>query len=253
MIKMILFVCIFLFSGLIYCQSSITYEAGTNMEIQSGADVCADAIYVNGSFTGTGTICQGALPVLLSSFTFSVNKNNVTLSWQTEAELNNSGFDIERKELKDNSIWVKAGFVTGNGTVNEQKFYTFEDKKIKTGKYKYRLKQIDYNGYYEYFSLDGDVSIEAPGKFSISQNYPNPSNPKSKIDYELPFKGKISIIVYDILGKEVAALVNEIKDEGYYTAEFDGSNLASGVYFYRINAESGILNFSKTLKMILVK
>ena len=95
--------------------------------------------------------------------------------------------------------------------------------------------------------------IKAPGNFSLSQNYPNPSNPKSKIDYELPFKGKISIIVYDILGKEVAALVNEIKDEGYYTAEFDGSNLASGVYFYRINAESGILNFSKTLKMILVK
>ena len=249
----LIFVLITLIAGLNYSQSSINYDAGTNMEIQSGADVCADAINVNGSYSGTGTICQGALPVLLSSFTSSANKNNITLSWTTEAEINNKGFDIERKELKDKALWKKAGFVQGNGTINEQKKYLFEDKKLNTGKYSYRLKQIDYNGGYEYFNLENDVTVSAPGNFSISQNYPNPSNPRSKIDYELPFKGKLSIIIYDILGKEIISLVNEVKEAGYYTAEFDGSNLSSGVYFYRITAEGGTQNFSRTLKMILVK
>ncbi|MEO8512043.1 MAG: T9SS type A sorting domain-containing protein [Ignavibacteria bacterium] len=87
----------------------------------------------------------------------------------------------------------------------------------------------------------------------MSQNYPNPSNPKSKIDYEIPFDGNVSIKVYDILGKEIITLVNEFKTADFYSVEFDGSNLASGMYFYRITANGGGKIFSKTLKMILVK
>jgi hypothetical protein len=92
-----------------------------------------------------------------------------------------------------------------------------------------------------------------PNVFNISQNYPNPSNPKSKIDFEIPFNGKVAINVYDILGKEVQKLIDEIKEAGYYSVEFDGSNLASGVYFYRILAEGEAQKFTKTLKMVLVK
>ncbi len=232
--------------------SDITYQAGTSIDVGAGADVCATNIYINGTFSGGGSICGGALPVTLSSFTASVNKNNVSLNWITEIELNNSGFRIERLNTKDN-IWKEIGFVNGNGTTNEPKNYSFEDKKLQTANYKYRLKQIDFNGNYEYFALENDVVVGKPGAFSVTQNYPNPSNPKSKIDFEIPFDGKVSIKVYDILGKEVLKIIDETRDAGYYTVEFDGSALASGVYFYRISAESNSQQFTKTLKMILVK
>ncbi|MCI0716303.1 MAG: T9SS type A sorting domain-containing protein [Chlorobi bacterium] len=241
-----------LITKLLYSQSNITYDAGTNIEIQTGADVCADAIIINGTYSGTGTICQGALPVSLSSFISSVDKNNVNLSWVTEWEINNSGFRIERMKTIENQ-WKEIWFVAGHGTTNEPKNYTFEDKKLQTANYKYRLKQIDYNGNYEYFTLENDVVVAKPNEYNISQNYPNPSNPKSKIDFELAETGKVRIILYNMLGQEVITIVNESRESGYYTVDFDGSNLASGVYFYRITAGGNSQSFTKTLKMILVK
>jgi hypothetical protein len=208
---------------------------------------------INGTFSGTGTICTGALPVSLSSFTASVEKNNAKLNWVTEWELNNSGFELERKESTESSSWGKIAFITGGGTTQGQKFYSYEDKKLKSANYSYRLKQVDYNGNYEYYYLAESVVIKAPNDYKLSQNYPNPSNPKCKIDYEIPFDGKVSIKVYDILGKEVYELVNENKPADFYTVEFDGSNLSSGMYFYRIIAEGDGKHFTKTLKMVLVK
>lgn len=233
--------------------STINFETGTSIDIGTGADVCANTININGTYSGSGTICTGALPVTLASFTYAAEKNNVKLSWVTETELNNSGFDLERKDSNSGSNWQKIAFITGGGITQGQKFYTYDDKKLPAASYKYRLKQIDYNGNYEYFELQEDVLIKAPGEFRISQNYPNPSNPKCKIDYEIPFDGRVSIKVYDLLGKEVTSLVDEFKSADFYTAEFDGSNLASGMYFYRIIAEGGNKTFTKTLKMVLVK
>lgn len=239
---------------MLFAQSNITYEPGSLIDISTGADVCADAIIINGTYSGGGTICQGPLPVLLSSFTFSITKNNAALNWITEAELNNSGFDIERRvTLSGVEGWQKIAFVPGSGTVNEPRSYHFDDKKLPTGSYKYRLKQIDFNGNFEYFALENDVVIAPPSIFSLGQNYPNPSNPKSKIDYEIPVDGKVTIRLYDILGKEAVSVVNETKLAGYYSAEFDGTNLASGVYFFRIIVEGNTQKFSKTLKMILIK
>src|SRR4030095_3546926 len=240
----------FLTNGQTY--SDITYDAGTSIDIQTGADVCATNIYINGTYSGGVTICSGALPVVISSFTSIVLKNNVSLLWRTEYEFNNSGFRIERMNIKEN-LWKEISFIRGHGTTNEPQNYSFEDKKLQTANYKYRLKQIDYNGNFEYFTLETDVLVGTPKEFSMGQNYPNPSNPKSKIDYEIPFTGKVSLKVYDILGEEVLKLVDETKDAGYYSVEFDGSNISSGVYFYRINAEGNSQIFSKTLKIILVK
>lgn len=238
-----------LICNLLIAQSNITYDAGTTIDVSTGADICADAININGIYSGGGTLCGGPLPVTLSSFAASVSKNTVSLSWATETELNNSGFDVERKETGKASHWQKIGFIQGSGTTQERKNYSFEDKKIKTGNYKYRLKQIDYNGNYEYYNLESDVLIGVPKEFSLSQNYPNPSNPKSKIDYNLPFAGKVTIRVYDILGREVITVVNEFREAGYYIAEFDGTNIASGVYFYKLITES----FVDTKKMALIK
>ncbi|HEY3251117.1 MAG TPA: T9SS type A sorting domain-containing protein [Ignavibacteria bacterium] len=245
-----------LITTLIHSQtySDITYNPGTSIDIGVGADVCANNIYINGTFSGGGTICTGPLPVTLSSFTAAVEKNNVKLNWTTEYEMNNSGFRIERKNTKDN-IWKEIWFIAGQGTTNNLHQYSFEDKKLQVSTYKYRLKQIDFNGNFEYFELEGDVVIGKPVEFNISQNYPNPSNPKSKIDYQIPFDGSVKIKIYDLVGREVITLINENKVAGYYTVEFDGSNLSSGAYFYRVDAKDASASHSitKTMKMILVK
>ena len=234
-------------SSELYSQSSIVYNPGTSINIGTGADVCADNITINGTYSGTGTICSGVMPVTIISFTSAVNKNNVMLGWSTSEEINNSGFDIERK--RENNNWEKISFIPGNGTTNEPKTYIYEDKKLLASSYKYRLKQIDYNGNFEYFGLSSDVFVRPPDKFTVSQNYPNPSNPRSKIDFEIPFTGKVTLKIYDMLGKEVIILINEVKEAGYHTAEFDGSNLSSGVYFYKITASE----LTVVKKMILVK
>jgi hypothetical protein len=93
------------------------------------------------------------------------------------------------------------------------------------------------------------VSNNTPKVFSLSQNYPNPFNPITKINYSIPNSINVSLKVYDILGRLVKTLVNEYKDAGSYFVTFDGSSLASGVYFYRIEAG----NFVQSKKMVLVK
>ena len=194
----------------------------------------------------------GALPVEMASFTSAVNRNNVTLNWSTAKEINNSGFDIERSKV-GSTEWSKAGNITGNGTTNDTKSYSFTER-VETGNYSYRLKQVDYNGNFEYFNLTSEITVGVPDVYKLSQNYPNPFNPSTKIDYDLPYDGKVSILLYDISGREVANLVNEVKTAGYYTAVFNGANLASGMYFYRINATgNGSNNFVATKKMVLIK
>lgn len=227
--------------------SNITYDAGASIDIQLNADVCADNIIINGTFSGGGTICTGALPVTISLFSALSNKNNVKLTWKTETEFNNSGFEVERKtEIGD---WINLSFINGSGTTNQPVEYNYEDKKLMPGKYFYRLKQIDYNGNYEYFDLPLYVLISKPKEFSLGQSYPNPSNPKCNIDFQLPERTLVNISVYNMLGQLVAAIVNDEKDAGVYTVEFDGSNLSSGTYIYRITAGS----FTEVKKMILVK
>lgn len=217
--------------------------------------------FYNGNFIAGGTFTSAGgttalfiartdqpLPVNLSGFSSSVIKNNVILNWSTEGELNNRGFDIERKALSGN--WVKTGFIEGNGTTQEPKSYTFSDNRLQKGVYRYRLKQLDYNGNHEHFELSNDVNIESPGGFFVSQNYPNPSNPKSKIDYELPENGKVTVKIYDFTGREILTLIDKVQDAGYYSAEFDGSNLASGIYFFKISVNN---NMFETRKMVLLK
>jgi len=191
------------------------------------------------------------LPVELASFTSSVNRNIVALAWSTIRETNNQGFDIERSVAGLNE-WIKAGYIVGNGTVTETKNYNFTER-LNTGRYNYRLKQIDFNGNTEYFNLTGEIEVGIPSVYAVSQNYPNPFNPSTKIDYELPYDGKVSILLYDISGREVGKLVNEVKTAGYYTVQFNASNLSSGMYFYRISAQGNNQNFLQTKKMVIIK
>ncbi len=211
------------------------------------------------------------LPVELSSFTASIVGNAVKLNWRTETEVNNYGFEVERNtpinplsrgEAEGRGVWKKIGFVDGNGNSNSPKTYSFTDNDVLSGKYQYRLKQIDNDGKYEYSDIV-ELTTGLPTRFELSQNYPNPFNPTTKIHYSvppqsLPLQGGeakqgrlVTLKVYDVLGNEIATLVNEEKSAGTYEAEFSTGSVgnASGIYFYKLQAGS----FSQTKKMILMK
>jgi subtilisin family serine protease len=189
------------------------------------------------------------IPVELSSFTASANENSVTLQWSTATETNNQGFEIQRLVVGGQvSEWEKIGFVAGFGTTTETKSYSFNDEDVNTGSYSYRLKQIDYDGTFKYSDAI-EVEVSVPLEFSLSQNYPNPFNPATSMQYAIGSRQFVSLKVYDVLGNEVAALVNEEKEPGVYDVSFDGSNLSSGLYFYKLQAGS----FSEIKKMLLLK
>lgn len=203
------------------------------------------ATHGRGSFS---TIVNPALPVELSAFNSQVSGSNVLLNWRTESEINNAGFDIQRKT--GNTDWVNIGHVNGNGTSNVQNNYSFADNNLQTGKYKYRLKQIDFNGNFAYYNLANEVSIGLPNTFALKQNYPNPFNPSTKIEFNLPVNSNVLLKVYDISGKEIARLINnEFRNAGNYSVDFNASTLASGVYFYKLEAGS----FTGIKKMMFVK
>jgi photosystem II stability/assembly factor-like uncharacterized protein len=197
---------------------------------------------------------SGTIPVELSSFTAIAKANNVILNWLTATETNNLGFEVERKpdskSLQEETFreWDKIGFVEGKGTVTEQQFYTFTDEYLSGGKYLYRLKQIDFDGSFEY-SYIVKVEIGFPDNFSLSQNYPNPFNPTTNIGFRTANSGFVSLKVFDVLGREVATLVNEEKSTGEYEVEFDASLLSNGFYFYVLNAGGNRLS----KKMCLIK
>lgn len=202
--------------------------------------------------TSSATIFA-VLPVELASFTSSVNKNDVSLKWSTVSEENNSGFDVERKMLSENS-WKKISFVQGNGNSNTPKNYEYSDIKLESGKYNYRLKQIDYNGNFKYYDLASEVQVGIPSKFVLAQNYPNPFNPSTKIDFDLPENAKVSIKLFDVSGKEVANILNDYRTAGYYSNLFNAGRLSSGIYFYSIYAltDNG-KSYSAVKKMMLIK
>jgi len=193
----------------------------------------------------------GVLPVELASFSSTIYKNNVILNWSTTKEINNSGFDLERKTK--NGTWTKITFINGNGTNENTSIYTFTDRGLSSENYNYRLKQIDFNGNFEYFNLNNEVNVGAPNQFILAQNYPNPFNPSTVINYEIPLGGNVNIKLFDVSGKELNNLINEFKQAGYYSVSFNGSNLSSGTYFYRIIVESAGQNFVTTKKMVLTK
>jgi hypothetical protein len=171
------------------------------------------------------------LPVELVSFNADVNNGKVQLCWKTVTELNNSGFQIERS--MDYNTWINIGFVEGYGNSTSSIFYSFVDNcPVGGSKFRYRLKQIDYDGKYVY---SGEIEVEiVPTNFVLYQNYPNPFNPTTKIRYQLSEASKVVLTIYDILGAEVTTLLNEIKEPGVYEVELNAQGLTSGAYIYRI-------------------
>ena len=199
---------------------------------------------------------DNTLPVELTTFTAIAENGIVKLNWQTATEVNNYGFSIERSSLSASPIktWDKIGFVEGHGNSNAPIQYSFSDNNVSSGKYFYRLKQIDIDGSFDY-SKTMEVEIATPTKFELAQNYPNPFNPTTTIQYSIPVvdanfaTSNVTLKVFDVLGRKVATLVNEKQKAGIYKVQFNASELSSGIYYYKLTTN----NFTKVKQMLLVK
>lgn len=187
------------------------------------------------------------LPVELVSFSAQRKGTHILLNWSTATEVNNYGFEIEKRSEKSEE-WIKAGFVPGNGNSNSTKDYSFTDPVTVKGKLFYRLKQIDTDGAFSY-SDPVSISSGAPENFTLRQNYPNPFNPSTTISYSIPEDSYTKLIVYDALGREVRNLVNSEQMAGDYEINFDGDGLPSGLYICRLYSK----DYSSTIQMLLIK
>lgn len=259
--------------------STFSWRVGSNYDIQSiathelGHSLSLRDQYGNGDipeimygFGGSGEIKRvltsaetagiqwvyGIVPVELISFLATTNATSTTLAWTTVTEINNYGFEIERREitpaLRPQAGWQKIGFVRGNGTSNSTYQYSFTDTTVTTGRYAYRLKQVDNNGKYKY-SNEVEVAIAVPLTYSLNQNYPNPFNPKTTIRFQLPEDSNVDLKIYDLVGREIAVLMHEQKPAGFYALEWNAEGMSSGVYFYKLTAGT----YTQTKKLVLLK
>jgi hypothetical protein len=196
-------------------------------------------------------VYNGPLPVELVSFNAQIVNETIHLSWRTETEVNNYGFDVERvlNPGSDQKEWTKIGYVERSGNSNSPKDYSFIDEDVADANLIfYRLKQIDSDGTYEY-SHEVEINPLSLDEYSLDQNYPNPFNPSTKIRYKIAQSEFVNLVVYNLLGKEVTTLVNELQSPGSYSIIFSADNLPGGVYFYKIETA----HFTHTSKMLLLK
>jgi hypothetical protein len=189
------------------------------------------------------------LPVELSNFSLSQIGMSVKLTWQTITEVMNYGFEIQRSS--NQYEWDVLGFVDGYGNSNIPRNYEFMDESLPgEGNYYYRLKQIDTDGTFEFSPMLDIYVNNIPLEFSLSQNYPNPFNPSTKIVFSLPYETEITLAVFNAIGQKISDIISgEVYNAGKHEIQFDGSKLASGIYFYSILTE----NFSQTRKMMLLQ
>lgn len=207
-----------------------------------------------------GTSNSDPLPVEITLFTVTAHLANAELKWATATETNNYGFEIERRSItrtessitggQEGKAWTRISFIEGNGTSNAPIEYSYLDNNLSSGRYSYRLKQIDLDGKFSY-SQEIEATVgSAPLRFELAQNYPNPFNPATSLSFTLQVSGLTSLKIYDIIGREVATLVNEILEAGvYHQITFNASGLASGLYFARLESGSNVL----MRKMLLLK
>lgn len=181
-------------------------------------------------------------PVEMSAFQALVRGNDVQVVWQTASETNNYGFEI----LKNSR---KIGFVPGYGTTAQPQNYEFTDQSVGNGSYSYQLIQIDFDGTRNLAGTRDVVLQAAATDFALTQNYPNPFNPTTTISYSIPRKGLVKLAIFNILGNEIRTLVAEEMPAGTHQFQFDGRDLVSGVYYYKLEAGE----FSEMKKFIILK
>lgn len=226
--------------------------ANTVLEFKGTTYVGLDSGYV-------ATLGDNSLPVQVAGYKATSSNGAVLLTWQTRSEVNNAGFNILRKDPGAENFAVIASYTSddslkGLGTSTTGRSYSYTDTKVQSGlQYTYSIESVLTSGATANFgSLP--VSVAAPKNYALSQNYPNPFNPSTIINYQLPINSQVTLKVYDVLGREVAMLVDGQQDAGVYKVPFDGTRFSSGVYFYRIAVHgSDGRSFVSTKKLVLMK
>ena len=249
---------------------AVTYDGGTTStplwEITTTGDIPAEEkmltftpsagtyqliFYLNGDIYNINwwdiddVSVEYIVPVELASFTANASEGLVELSWITATETNNQGFEVQRSSGIE---YETIAFVDGHGTTSETHVYSFVEKDIAVGNYHYRLKQVDFDGSFNYSKVI-EVDVQAPASFTLEQNYPNPFNPSTKIKFAIPVETEVRLNVYNTLGQQVAEIFNGRLKEGYHEVEFNAGSLTSGIYFYRLEADK----FVDVKKMIVIK
>lgn len=197
------------------------------------------------------------LPIQLASFTGTANSNgNVLLTWVTISEMNNYGFYVQRKRLNEQQYFeIPGSFIPGHGTTNEPHTYTFTDVAPGAGLWQYRLKQVDLNGMVHFtdpIQIDVVTSVRennAPLAFALAQNFPNPFNPSTMIEFTLPKAGYTTLKIFNLLGQEVGSLVDGLVDAGRHTITWNASALPSSVYLYKLTSNGAV----ETKRLVLMK
>lgn len=247
-------------SGTTYSSNAVTSSATTQT---------LPAKYAGGNGDGYASAAAGSgpLPVELTSFEAKNTEDKIKLTWETATEVNDHGFEVERitnDNSGDSSLvnvnWADVGFVKGAGNSNSSKDYSYTDRPTGGTEFSYRLKQIDNDGNFKYYDSI-TVKLNAKTKAELMNNYPNPFNPSTAIKFYLPGTEKVTIKIYDVLGKKVKTLFNRQTDAGYHIVYWNGRNssgnsVASGVYIYRLSAvpsKSSGKTFVQTKKMLMLK
>ncbi|MDP1676606.1 MAG: DUF6298 domain-containing protein [Bacteroidota bacterium] len=186
------------------------------------------------------------LPVELISFVgTSTSNNTIRLEWTTATEINNYGFQIERRKGGSTMFEsVPSGFVEGYGSSNIPHSYVFIDRNVTPGNYSYKLKQIDNDGVWKYSTV---VNVQLqPASVSLKQNYPNPFNSSTMISFELPLMSDISLTMYNTLGQKIKSIEKGKLDAGEHIVHWNGENdegvsVGSGVYVCRLVVDGAVM------------
>ena len=231
--------------------------AGVNSDVRVLAYDGNTNLYAGGFFTTAGfnfvpanrvALWNGAvtLPVELTTFTATSHGQAATLNWQTASETNNAGFYVE---IERNAEWVAMGFVDGHGTTQHAQSYTYTVEDLLPGTHRFRLKQIDFDGQFEYSPVV-EATVEVPGNYYFSSAYPNPFVEKTRLEFAVKWEQEVELTLYNIQGRLVEVLYRGIAAaEVVKAVEVTGAGLPSGVYVARLVGA----NFTRSQMVTLAK
>lgn len=217
---------------------NLALATGTQYELVVGGFFGSEDAFAVTTVGPDGTVVNsGVLPVELVSFDAVRDGDAAVLRWATAGETNNSGFSVERLGGDGDAAWETLAFVPGFGTTLEAQTYTYRVETLGLGTQRFRLKQIDYDGAFEY-SPEIEVAAEMTEAFVLEAPYPNPARGAARVRFALRDAAPARLALYDALGREVAVLYDGTPSAGEpVTAVLDASAHASGTYFVRLMGE----------------
>jgi hypothetical protein len=185
------------------------------------------------------------LPVTLLNLSATPKSNDVLLQWSTASEIDNKGFEVQRSV--PGGPWEGLTFVHGAGNSNSLINYSYTDRDLFPRVYNYRLRQEDIDGKYK-FSMIVSVSLTGNAESRLGQNYPNPFKNETTIQFTLAQREKVTLTIFDMNGRVVKTLINNVsKDKGTHAVNFFSNALPPGMYYYTLNTEG----YTQTKKMVL--